>query len=89
MHEAFLAGTFDTIRNPDVAARLSRYHTTAEQAGEVAAKAGVRSLVLTHVIPPGREEEFVAAVRRHFKGEVVVGHDLMRFRVEAPRQRTD
>ncbi len=56
------------------------YHSTVEQAGMTAAKAGVRTLVLTHQVPtpaPGSAEEWTAMARRHFDGEVVFGEDLL------------
>jgi ribonuclease Z len=56
------------------------YHSTVEQAGITAAKAGVRTLVLTHQVPtpaPGSAEEWMAIARRHFDGEVVFGEDLL------------
>jgi ribonuclease BN (tRNA processing enzyme) len=57
-------------------------HTDAPDVGRVAAAAGVRTLVLSHYVPtegPGAptDDEWVAGVRRHFKGKVVVGRDLM------------
>jgi ribonuclease BN (tRNA processing enzyme) len=57
-------------------------HTDAPDVGRVAAAAGVRTLVLTHLVPtegPGAptDEQWVAAVRRHFSGTVIVGRDLM------------
>lgn len=57
------------------------YHSTTEDAGATAARAGVRTLVLTHLIPtpfPGTEQDWVDDVRRAgFDGDVLVGHDLM------------
>jgi len=51
----------------------------APQAGAVAAKAGVRRLVLTHIRE--KKDADVAAMVRHvaemFSGDVVAGHDLM------------
>jgi ribonuclease Z len=55
------------------------YHSTPEQAGEVAARAGVGTLVLTHQVPtpaPGTEGEWVALAKTSFDGEVVFGEDL-------------
>jgi ribonuclease Z len=80
VHEVYLPEHFDDVDRPTVAARLKRYHTSAEEAGEVAQKAGVKLLVLTHVIGTEyAEEEFLRRAQRHFKGRVVVGRDLMRF----------
>jgi ribonuclease Z len=55
------------------------YHSTVEQAGETAQRAGVKTLMLTHYVPPiapGQEEEWRALARAHFSGEVVLGDDL-------------
>ena len=57
-------------------------HTDAPDVGRVAAAAGVRTLVLTHYVPTEgagspSEEEWIAGVRRHFKGHVIAGRDLM------------
>jgi ribonuclease BN (tRNA processing enzyme) len=55
-------------------------HTTTEQAGQMAAAAGVRTLVLNHLIPGGLaplpDEAYAAQARKHFNGEIVVGRDL-------------
>jgi ribonuclease Z len=55
------------------------YHSTLEQSAMTAARAGVRTLVLTHQIPtpgPGSADEWIAIARRHFDGEVVFAEDL-------------
>lgn len=56
-------------------------HTPMEEVGEVAARAQVKKLVLTHFIPTGmpafdRPELWTAGVRKQ-RREVVVGEDLM------------
>jgi ribonuclease Z len=81
VHEVYLPEHFDDVDSPEVAARLKRYHTSAEEVGQVAAAAGVKLLVLTHVIPgdPESEKIFLERAAKHFKGEIVVGKDLMRF----------
>lgn len=76
--EAYLPEWFAKVDTPEVAARLSRYHTTAEEAGEIAAKAGVKKLVLTHLIPADAGETFRERAGRRFKGDIVVGKDLLR-----------
>jgi ribonuclease Z len=55
------------------------YHSSTEDAGQTAARAGVRTLALTHMIPsplPGTEPEWAEEAARHFDGEILVGSDL-------------
>lgn len=55
------------------------YHSAVEDAARTAARAGVRTLVLTHMVPaptPGTESEWVAQASAHFDGEVVLADDL-------------
>jgi ribonuclease Z len=55
------------------------YHSTIEQAADTAARAGVRTLLLTHYvpgIPAGQEDEWRALAAARFDGEVVLGDDL-------------
>ena len=76
--EAYLPEHFDRVDTPEVAARLKSYHVSAEEAGEIAARAGVKKLVLTHLIPANAEETFRERAARKFQGEIVVGRDLLR-----------
>jgi ribonuclease Z len=55
------------------------YHSTVEQAAQTAARAGVKTLVLTHCVPAparGAEDEWRALAAAHFDGEIVLGPDL-------------
>jgi ribonuclease BN (tRNA processing enzyme) len=56
-------------------------HTTTEQVGEIAAKARVKTLVLSHFVPGGfpfvTDDVWTADVRKHFSGRIVVGRDLL------------
>jgi ribonuclease BN (tRNA processing enzyme) len=56
-------------------------HTNTEEAGRMAAEAGVNTLVLTHLLPGALmdvpDEIYLEGVRRHFDGEVIIGQDLM------------
>lgn len=56
-------------------------HTLAEDVGRVATEAGVKTLVLSHFVPGGLpaipDEAWLAAVRPHFAGKIVIGRDLM------------
>jgi ribonuclease BN (tRNA processing enzyme) len=55
--------------------------TSAEDAGRVAQAAGVKTLVLSHLIPPDdptvTDRMWIDAVRPHFNGVIVVGKDLL------------
>lgn len=60
------------------------YHSSVEQAGQTAARAGVKTLLLTHYVPPilpGQEDEWRALATAHFDGTVVLGPDLTRVSV--------
>lgn len=55
------------------------YHSTVAQAAQTAARGGVETLVLTHQVPtPVTEakDEWIAAARDHFAGEIIFGEDL-------------
>jgi ribonuclease BN (tRNA processing enzyme) len=58
-------------------------HLTPQEAGRIAATAGARRLVFTHIGVPGataaHAAELVRAAHETFKGEVAVAHDLARF----------
>jgi ribonuclease Z len=63
------------------------YHSTVEQAAQTATRAGVRTLVLTHYVPPlvpGEEEAWRALAAAHFTGEIVLGDDLTRAQAQPP-----
>ena len=57
------------------------HHTTAEDAGRVAQRAGVKLLVLSHLVPADdptiSDQTWIDAARRHFSGPVIVGKDLL------------
>ncbi len=55
------------------------YHSSVEDAAATASRAGVRTLVLTHLVPapiPGTEQEWLDRAGAHFDGEVVLATDL-------------
>jgi len=56
-------------------------HATTVDAGRMAAEAGVKTLVLNHVLPGSLmdipDSVYIDGVRRHFDGEVIVGTDQM------------
>ena len=56
-------------------------HVTTEEAGRIASEAGVKTLVLSHLVPGDdpsiTEAMWIEGVRKHFSGTVVVGRDLL------------
>jgi ribonuclease Z len=76
VQEAYLPEHFDKVDSPQVAAKLKAYHSTAEEAGEIAKAAGVKTLVLTHMIPAGAEKTFAERAAKTFHGKIIVGDDL-------------
>ena len=86
VHEAMYIPAIDKLaaRVPQ-ADRLRQHlltsHTSAEDAGRVAAAAGVKTLVLSHFVPPDdptiTDQIWLDAARKHFDGEIIVGKDLM------------
>jgi ribonuclease BN (tRNA processing enzyme) len=86
VHSALYVPAVDRLvaRVPN-AARLKEsiiaHQTSAEDAGRVAQAAGVKTLVLSHLVPPDdpevTEQMWLDAARAHFRGEVIVGRDLL------------
>jgi ribonuclease BN (tRNA processing enzyme) len=85
VHEAMLTEGVDALvaRVPNGGERLRQHilrsHTTAEDAGRIAAEAGVGRLALNHFVPDGipgfGEEKWREAVRRTWSGPLSIGFD--------------
>jgi ribonuclease BN (tRNA processing enzyme) len=62
-------------------ASILAHQTSAEDAGRVAREAGVKTLVLSHFVPPDDPEVtdamWLDAAKAHFRGPVIVGRDLL------------
>ena len=86
VHEVmYLPGIEALIKRLPNAKRLREHlmvaHTLPEDVGKIAAQAKVKTLVLSHFVPGDdasiTDEQWSEGVRKHFKGRVVVGKDLM------------
>ena len=85
VHEVIdLAAIDAVVANESQATRLRAHlraaHTPMSQVGQIATQAGVKTLVLNHFVPgapPIPDQVWYDAVRPHFKGRLIVGHDLM------------
>lgn len=86
VHEALYVPALDRLaaRVPNGAAlkrSILSHHTPVEEAGRVARAAGVKRLVLSHFVPADdpavTDQMWLEAARLHFRGEVIVGKDLL------------
>ena len=86
VHEVmYLPGIEALIQRLPNAKRLREHlmaaHTLPEDVGKIAAQAKVKTLVLSHFVPGDdasiTDKQWSEGVRKHFKGRVVVGKDLM------------
>jgi ribonuclease BN (tRNA processing enzyme) len=86
VHEVMHPGGVESLlkRVPNAATlrvNLLRHHTSTEDVGRVAAAAGVKTLVLTHFVPPDdatlTDAMWLEGVRLHFSGQVILGQDLL------------
>ena len=81
IHEAMYLPGVDQLAgdNASLKQHLLRSHSTTEQVGLIAARAGVKKLVLSHLVPafPSITDDiWLKGVRKNFRGEALVGHDL-------------
>jgi ribonuclease BN (tRNA processing enzyme) len=62
---------------------MSQEHLTPEEVGKMAASAGVKTVVLTHLPatadPKDEYKRFGEQVKKHFSGQVLIAKDLMEF----------
>ncbi len=86
VHEALYEPGVDALvsRVPNAAtlkAHLMAAHTTTEDVGRIAAQAGVKTLVMNHLVPGDdptiTDAMWAEGVKKHFSGRVIVGADLM------------
>jgi len=86
VHEAlYLPGVDAMVKRVPNASSLREHllasHCTTEDVGRVAAEAGVKKLVLSHLVPGDdpsiTDEMWLEGVRKHYQGEAAVGKDLM------------
>ncbi|MGY6269729.1 MBL fold metallo-hydrolase [Achromobacter denitrificans] len=65
-------------RQQALARQLLEAHTTPLEVGEVATRAGVGTLVLSHLVPGDAPADHWLQARQTFQGPVVLGQDLLR-----------
>ena len=86
VHEAlYLPGierTAARVANaPGLLEHIVRSHTTVEDAARLASEAGVKTLVLSHLVPSDdplvTDADWLSAAKTRFSGEIVVARDLL------------
>jgi ribonuclease BN (tRNA processing enzyme) len=86
VHEVmYLPGLEALLKRVPNATRLRAHllasHTVPEDVGKIAAQAGVKTLVLSHLVPGDdpsiTDDQWSEGVRKHFNGRIIVGKDLM------------
>ena len=85
VHEAVYRPYFEAADAPlprGVRQHIIASHTHIEDVGRVAAAAGVKQLVLSHLVPSApagavSDEQWLAGAKKHYGGPVIMGRDLM------------
>ncbi len=80
---ASLGGSLDPAQRQALQQHLLSSHTTIEQVGQVAERAQVRNLVLTHLVPATNDRRRWMAAQQGFSGRLVVGRDQLQLGVGA------
>jgi ribonuclease BN (tRNA processing enzyme) len=68
------------VKFEDYMAHMNADHAPVEEVGRIAQKAGVKTLVLSHLTPALdtiADDTWRAPAAKYFKGEIIVGKDLM------------
>jgi len=81
IHEAYLSQSATPSNAAQYAEWFTRYHSSAAEAGQIAARAGAKVLVLTHLIGNSQgnsEAAFREEARQYYSHTILVGRDLMR-----------
>lgn len=87
IHEVVHPAALDELSRSTNASTIREHmrnsHTMLDEVGLVAARAGVKTLVLSHLIPHAgiADDDWLEPVRAVFDGQVIVGRDLDRINV--------
>ncbi|MDE2562971.1 MAG: MBL fold metallo-hydrolase [Sphingomonadales bacterium] len=80
------ASAGDALRK-ELAEHMAREHLSPAEVGKIAARAGVKTVILTHIVAAPSddlEKTLEAGVHKYFSGPVIVGHDLLTFDLGKP-----
>lgn len=76
-----LAKNADVLLIESAVPTPEKLHLTPKQAGELAAKAKVKKLVLTHFYPAVERIDILSEARKTFNGEIILAEDLMEIEI--------
>lgn len=89
VHEVFQHGRSRApsgTRTAESIEQVESYHTLSTDVGDVARKADVGALILTHLVPPDADPgALIEDARKGFNGFVAVGEDLMKIDIAQRR----
>ena len=89
VHEVFQHGRSrepSGTRTAQSIEQVESYHTLSTVVGDIARKADVGALILTHLVPPDADpDSLIEDARQGYGGFVAVGEDLMRIDVARRR----
>lgn len=75
------------LNNANIFEDILQYHASPEDAAEMAKNAGVKHLLLSHIIPPlpvsNLKPVFLGDANKHFPGPITIGEDGMLFSLPA------
>lgn len=80
LHEPAIDGIVAAHNGTTIREHLLNSHTRSDQVGEIAKRAGVDTLVLSHFVPSDTsvdDETWHRQAARGFDGPIIVGHDLL------------
>lgn len=79
-----LIGPHAAEPDPNLMQHMLAAHTSIEEVGPQAERAGVRTLVLTHLVPAQTPVDKWQRAQAGFSGNLIVGEDLMSFGIGSP-----
>lgn len=80
VHEALWVPAAPGVPGSALRKHIMASHTPVEEAGRIATRAGVATLVLSHIVPTDNappDDQLIAAARTTYAGRIIVGKDLL------------
>jgi len=79
VHPSAITALEKSLNAPTIRRHMESSHTMLSDVGAIAERAGVKTLVLSHLAPHHglSDQEWREGAQEGFRGEVIVGHDLL------------